>query len=162
MQEQRPEFTLREGEGITGAAALAREAIAVSDTWGHPHHDRRADERLDFRTRSMVSAPILYGDILYGVINILNYTLGGSFPPEWEERLSSIGVMFGAALAAVDRLDPRDVAQEIEAGKKSKKSFPDPACRRIQDCGKSAGCGNKGRKTRRDVRVSGQGCKGRD
>ena len=48
-QEQRPEFTLREGEGITGAAALAREAIAVSDAWAHPYHHRHADERLDFR-----------------------------------------------------------------------------------------------------------------
>ena len=61
-------FTLRMGEGITGAAALSREAIAVSDAWGHPHHDRRMDERMDFRTRSMVSAPILLGGMLYGVV----------------------------------------------------------------------------------------------
>ena len=51
-QDQCFDFTLREGEGITGAAALSREAIAVSDAWIHPHHDRRADERFDFRTRS--------------------------------------------------------------------------------------------------------------
>jgi Nif-specific regulatory protein len=121
-QEQRPEFTLREGEGITGAAALAREAIAVSDAWIHPNHDRRADERLDFRTRSMVSAPILFRNILYGVVNILNYTLGGPFPPEWKERLSAIGIMYGAALAAVDRLIPYNVAQEPEANIKSKPS----------------------------------------
>lgn len=53
-QDQCQEFILREGEGITGAAALSRKAIAVSDAWDHPGHDRRADELLDFRTRSMV------------------------------------------------------------------------------------------------------------
>ena len=121
-QEQCTEFVLREGEGITGAAALARETIAVNDAWIHPCHDRRADERLDFRTRSMISAPILFGDILYGVINILNHTLGGSFPSEWKERLSSIGVIYGAALAAANRLTPYSVPQGIEAPKKARDS----------------------------------------
>ncbi len=114
-QDQCFEFTLREGEGITGAAALFRTTIAVSDAWVHPHHDRRVDERLDFRTRSMVSAPILFGDILYGVLNILNHTLGGPFPPEWEERLSAVGVMYGAALAGAGRLTRYDVDQKIKA-----------------------------------------------
>jgi transcriptional regulator with GAF, ATPase, and Fis domain len=119
-QDQCFEFTLREGEGITGAAALSREAIAVSDAWVHPHHDRRADERLDFRTRSMVSAPILFGNVLYGVVNILNHTLGGPFPPEWVERLSAVGVMYGAALAGVDRLTPYGIDQKTGAPKKKK------------------------------------------
>jgi transcriptional regulator with GAF, ATPase, and Fis domain len=121
-QEQCAEFMLREGEGITGAAALARETIAVNDAWIHPCHDRRADERLDFRTRSMISAPVLFGDSLYGVINILNYTLGGSFPSEWKERLSTIGVIYGAALATVNRLSPDEGVQGIEVPKKAKDS----------------------------------------
>ena len=117
-QAQCTEFVLREGEGITGAAALARETIAVNDAWIHPCHDRRADERLDFRTRAMISAPILFGDILYGVINILNHTLGGSFPPEWKERLSTIGVIYGAALAAANRFTQHGTTQGIEAPRK--------------------------------------------
>jgi len=121
-QDQCVEFTLREGEGITGAAALSREAIAVADAWVHPHHDRRADERLDFRTRSMVSAPILFGDILYGVVNMLNHTLVGPFPHEWKERLSAVGVMYGAALAGVGRLTRYGIDQKIEAQIKRKPS----------------------------------------
>jgi Nif-specific regulatory protein len=117
-----PEFILREGEGIAGAAALSREAIAVSDAWLHPHHDRRSDERLDFRTRSMVSAPILFGDILYGVVNILNYTVGGAFPPEWKEKLSAAGVMYGAALAGAGPLIHDNVDQKMKADKKRKPS----------------------------------------
>ena len=121
-QDQCVEFTLREGEGITGAAALSREAIAVADAWVHPHHDRRADERLDFRTRSMVSAPILFGDILYGVVNILNHTLAGPFPHEWKERLAAVGVMYGAALAGMGRLTRCGVDQNVEARQKRKPS----------------------------------------
>jgi len=119
-QEQCSEFTLREGEGIAGAAVLARETIAVNDAWIHPCHDKRADERLDFRTRSMISAPILFGDILYGVVNILNYALGGPFPSELKEWLSAIAVMYGAALAAVDRLAPYAVSQGTKSNKKRK------------------------------------------
>jgi transcriptional regulator with GAF, ATPase, and Fis domain len=118
VHDQRSQFILREGEGITGAVALIREAISVSDAWGHPYHDRHIDEHLNFRTRSMVSAPILFEDILYGVINILNYTLGGSFPPEWKERLSAVGVLYGAALAGKGRLTRFGIGQKTEAQKK--------------------------------------------
>jgi DNA-binding NtrC family response regulator len=66
----------------------------------------------------MVSAPILFGDILYGVINILNHSLGGPFPPEWKERLSTVGVIYGAALAGVGRLTRYGIGQKPEAQKK--------------------------------------------
>jgi transcriptional regulator with GAF, ATPase, and Fis domain len=52
----------------------------------------------------MISAPILFGDDLFGVINILNYTSGSAFPAKWHERLSTVGVMYAAALTAAGRM----------------------------------------------------------
>ena len=98
------DITLREGEGIIGAAALSRQATAVAEVRAHAQHDRRVDERFGYQTHSMVSAPILFKDILYGVVNILNHSSGRAFPPEWKDWLSAIGVIYAAVLAGSGRL----------------------------------------------------------
>lgn len=102
--EEVRDVILREGEGIGGAAVMSRQTIAVSQAPSNSRHDPRLDERIDFRTRSMISAPILFGDKLYGVVNILNHKFGSAFPSEWQEKLSTAGVMYAAALAAAGRL----------------------------------------------------------
>jgi len=98
------DITLREGEGIIGAAALSRQVIAVAEVRAHAQHDHRVDERFGYQTHSMVSAPILFGDILYGVVNILNHSSGRAFPYEWKDWLAAIGVIYAAALAGSGRL----------------------------------------------------------
>lgn len=98
--EEVKDFLLREGEGIGGAVVLSRRTIAVSQALSDSRHDQRLDERIDFRTRAMISAPILFDNRLYGVINILNHTSDKAFPSEWQEKLSIASVMYAAALAA--------------------------------------------------------------
>lgn len=95
---------LREGEGIGGAVILSRQTMAVSQALRDPRHNHSLDSRISFQTRAMISAPILFGDSLYGVINILNHSSGGAFPEVWQERLSTVGVMYAAALAAAGRM----------------------------------------------------------
>jgi len=118
--EEVTDVNLHQGEGISGAAVLSRQTIVVSDAWAHPQHDRRVDERIDFRTHAMASAPILFDDMLYGVINILNHASGGPFPVEWQERLSAVGAIYAAALASADRLSLYDETQEKKAVKNRK------------------------------------------
>ena len=101
---------LRAGEGIGGAVAMSRRTIASVQAPGDARHDPRLDERIDFRTNSMISAPIIFGDMLYGVVNILNHKSGRGFPAEWQEKLSIVGVMYAAALAAAGRLRHYDGA----------------------------------------------------
>jgi transcriptional regulator with PAS, ATPase and Fis domain len=107
-------FALRFGEGITGAAALSRKAIKVSDAWSEARHSRRVDTMIDFRTHSMISAPILYNGVLYGVLNILNCTAGAEFPDEWNHLLSMTAVLYGAALV----LKKKSEGQELSIPKK--------------------------------------------
>jgi len=102
--EEVRDVILREGEGIGGAVVKSRQTIAASQMLSDTRHDRRVDKSIGFRTRSMISAPVLYGGQLYGVINILNHTSGKDFPLEWQVKLSTAGVMYAGALAAAGRL----------------------------------------------------------
>jgi len=104
MPEDVEDVCLREGEGIGGAVAMTRQTMAVSQVVSNSRHDRRLDARIDFQTSSIISAPILYSDKLFGVINILNQESGSDFQAQWKEKLSTIGVMYAAALVAAGRL----------------------------------------------------------
>jgi transcriptional regulator with GAF, ATPase, and Fis domain len=108
--EEVKDLILREGEGIGGAVILSRQTMAVSQTLKNHRHDQRVDRRIGFKTRSMISAPILFGDKLFGVVNILNNTSGKAFTKEWQERLSVVGVLYASALAAADRLHLKDTS----------------------------------------------------
>jgi len=98
------DISLPLGEGVTGAAALSRRTIAINNAAHVPQHDQRIDNRIDFETRSMVSAPILFHNRLHGVLNILNHSSGRGFPPEWEERLAAAATIYGAALAQAEHI----------------------------------------------------------
>ena len=115
---------LRVGEGITGAAVLSRQTIAVSDAWVHPQHDRRIDKRIDFRTVAMISTPIIFGDTLYGAVNILNHRSGGPFPTQWKERMSAVGILYASALAASGRLIPDGLSRGEDAKNKKTQKAP--------------------------------------
>ncbi|MBU2455253.1 MAG: sigma-54-dependent Fis family transcriptional regulator, partial [Proteobacteria bacterium] len=91
-------FSLMPGEGISGAAVLSRKTVSVSDAWTDHQHSRHVDEAIQFRTRSMISAPILFKDRLYGVINILNHTTKDRFPVVWEGLMTAVGMLYAALL----------------------------------------------------------------
>ncbi len=121
---------LREGEGIGGAVILSRLTVAVSQATRDSRHDKSLDSRIGFQTRSMISAPIVFGDDLFGVINILNYTPGSAFPAKWHERLSTVGVMYAAALAAAGRMRRYD-ASALRGKADLQKDAPFPTDRTV-------------------------------
>ncbi len=92
------DFSLKPGEGISGAAVLSRKTIRISDAWSHHQHDRNVDRIIEFRTRSMISAPIIYNDKIYGVINLINHATKEQFPGLWEDIMTAVGVLYAASL----------------------------------------------------------------
>ena len=100
---------IRVGEGISGSVALARQPFSVTDAWSLDMHDKRVDQKVGFRTSSMVSAPIVFNGTLYGVINLLNHASGRGFSFEWTERLCSVATLYGAHLSLSDASDERIV-----------------------------------------------------
>jgi transcriptional regulator with GAF, ATPase, and Fis domain len=110
------DITLRQGEGIGGAAALSRQPIFVVNAQKQTFHDSRIDERFGLRTYAMISAPVLFEDHLFGVLNILTHHPDKIFAPEWKERLCALGVMYAAALARAGKLVPYRVPSKVEMG----------------------------------------------
>ncbi len=116
-------ITLRQGEGIAGAAVLSRQTVSVVNAQKEKLHNSHVDERFGLRTYAMISAPIIFEEHLFGVVNILSHHSDKPFCPEWQEWLSALAVLYGAALARVDRLTlPRGkLKMEIGVEEKSLK-----------------------------------------
>ncbi|SPD75781.1 putative Sigma-54 dependent transcription regulator [uncultured Desulfobacterium sp.] len=115
--EELSQIILGKGEGISGAAAMSREAISVSDATLHPSHNGRVDNILGLSTHGMISAPIVFKDFVYGVVNILNPPAKRPFSSKCKEYISAAATMYASALAAEGDL----AAYET----KNKKSPPD-------------------------------------
>jgi phosphoserine phosphatase len=78
--------------GIAGAVAMSRQTLNIPDAYADPRFNREIDRNTGFRTRCMVTIPLIgLDDRLVGVIQVLNKT-GGVFLA-YDERL-------GEALAA--------------------------------------------------------------
>ena len=92
------DFTLNLGEGITGAAAFSRKTLTVSNAWEERQHSRRLDMQLNFRTKALIASPIVYKDILYGVINLLNPVSQEGFSDEWVHLLESFATLYAMAM----------------------------------------------------------------
>jgi transcriptional regulator with GAF, ATPase, and Fis domain len=113
-------ITLRQGEGIAGAAALSRQTVSVVNAQKDKLHDSRVDERFGLRTYAMISAPIIFEEHLFGVVNILSHHSDKPFSSEWKEWLSALAVLYGAALARAERFAPHRGALKMEIGMEEK------------------------------------------
>ena len=70
------------GKGIAGKVAVSGELVNTEDAYALPSFDRTLDQRLNFRTKSLLILPIRHhsGEIV-GVLQLLN-AQSGKFSPE--------------------------------------------------------------------------------
>ena len=64
---------LRKGEGIAGWVAQNKQPINLAEAQKDHRFSGKADEKTGFITRNLLCAPLLYGEDLIGVINVLNH-----------------------------------------------------------------------------------------
>jgi diguanylate cyclase (GGDEF)-like protein len=88
---------VRLGQGISGWVAEHREPLLVEDVEKDPRFARRSAER--YTTHSLVSAPLLAGDQLVGVMNVNNKRGGGAFQREDLDLLVAIASQAAGAIA---------------------------------------------------------------
>ena len=73
------ELRIPSDRGIVGECVATREIVLVADAYADPRFNRQVDLATGFRTRSMVTMPLIgHDDTLVGVLQVLNKR-GGSF-----------------------------------------------------------------------------------
>jgi GAF domain-containing protein len=77
-------------KGIAGRALRERTTQVVNDVQSDPDFYGNIDKDHDFKTRSIIAAPLISGDELVGVINAINKVENKLFDKEDDQILSSI------------------------------------------------------------------------
>lgn len=66
------ERRLKVGEGIAGKVAKTGKPVLVPDTSKEPDFDRRVDSQTGFKTHSLITLPLMLGEKVIGVLQIIN------------------------------------------------------------------------------------------
>jgi len=87
------------GSGIAGTVAATLRALNIPDAYADPRHNPEVDRLTGFRTRAMLTMPLLdHTSKLVGVIQVLNKRDGGTFDAHDEELLEAMSVHAAIAI----------------------------------------------------------------
>ena len=94
------------GVGIAGATAQTRITINIPDAYQDERFNRSYDKASGFRTRSILSAPIIgQNGKLVGVVQVLNKINKQSFTSDDERFLEAICIHLGIALERAEMVE---------------------------------------------------------
>lgn len=89
------------GAGIAGSCARTREIINVPDCYADPRFNPDVDRRSGYRTRCMLTLPLIdHKDVLVGVMQVLNKA-GGVFDADDEALATALAAQCAVALQRV-------------------------------------------------------------
>ncbi|HEX4779368.1 MAG TPA: GAF domain-containing SpoIIE family protein phosphatase [Usitatibacter sp.] len=89
------------GKGLVGSCARSRQIINVQDCYADPRFDRETDKRTGYRTRCMLTLPLVNHDgTLVGVMQVLNKA-EGVFEAEDETLATVLAAQCAIALQRV-------------------------------------------------------------
>ena len=90
-----------EGAGLVGACARSRRNINVPDCYADPRFDPSVDKASGYRTRCMLTLPLVdHKDVLVGVMQVLNKR-GGVFDVDDEAVATALAAQCAVALQRV-------------------------------------------------------------
>lgn len=89
------------GSGLVGACARERRIINVPDCYADPRFDPGVDRASGYRTRCMLTLPLVdHKDVLVGVMQVLNKA-GGAFDADDERLAAALAAQCAVALQRV-------------------------------------------------------------
>lgn len=112
--------------GIAGEVVRTGQIINVPDAYADPRFNPEIDRKTGFRTRNMITFPLLgFDNSVVGVLQVLNKA-AGSFDPWDHELVKTFGAQVGVALQRqllLDHYDEKlrlerdlDIARDIQQG----------------------------------------------
>jgi serine phosphatase RsbU (regulator of sigma subunit) len=102
------------GEGISGWVAKNREPLIVNDVQNDSRFLKLADKKSGFTTRNLICVPLIYGDDLLGVLNVLNSKTKQLFDQEDREILLSYAYLASVAIIRSRLIQTRLNQQRLE------------------------------------------------
>jgi serine phosphatase RsbU (regulator of sigma subunit) len=105
---------LRIGEGIAGWVAQHKQSINIPDVQQDHRFSGKADGKTGFSTRNLVCSPLLYGEDLIGVINVLNSKDKPGFDDFDESLLECFADLAGTAITRSRFLELRLQQERME------------------------------------------------
>jgi phosphoserine phosphatase len=111
------------GAGLAGACAQNRSIINVPDCYADPRFDPSVDRRFGYRTRCMLTLPLIdHKDQLVGVMQALNKGGGGSFGSDDEALATALAAQCAVALQRVRMtsalIEGERMRQELETARR--------------------------------------------
>ena len=70
---------VKPGKGIVGHVAATGEPLLIADAYADPHFDRTMDEKTGFKTRTLLTAPMISKGQVIGVVQVVNKQGAESF-----------------------------------------------------------------------------------
>jgi phosphoserine phosphatase len=110
------------GAGLAGSCARQRIVINVPDCYADPRFDPSMDRRSGYRTRCMLTLPLIdHKDRLVGVMQVLNKS-GGSFDSQDEALATALAAQCAVALQRVRMtaavIEGEKMRQELETARR--------------------------------------------
>ncbi|UCG11606.1 MAG: SpoIIE family protein phosphatase [Deltaproteobacteria bacterium] len=105
---------LKLGEGLAGCVAANRQPLIIQDVQADSRFFRQADLHTGFCTRTLLCVPIVYGDELLGVIEVLNSKEKPCFDAEDQELLDSFAQLAAVAIIRSRLLDTQLKQQRLQ------------------------------------------------
>lgn len=121
------EIRVPPGRGIAGECAQRREVINVPDCYADPRFDPSFDRQSGFRTRCLLTVPLVgHDDSLVGVMQVLNKR-GGPFGRDDEEVATALAAQCAVALQRQrllrQMLAKEKMERELEVARQIQVSF---------------------------------------
>jgi len=105
---------LKMGEGLAGWVAANRKPVIIQDVQRDTRFFKEADHYTGFQTRNLLCVPIVYGEELLGVIEVLNSKGRPCFDTEDEEILDSFAQLAGVAIIRSRLLETQLKQQKLQ------------------------------------------------
>lgn len=105
---------LKMGEGLAGWVAANRQSVIIEDVQLDTRFFKGADHYTGFQTRTLLCVPIVYGEELLGVIEVLNSKDKLCFDAEDEEILDSFAHLAAVAIIRSRLLETQLKQQRLQ------------------------------------------------